>query len=294
MTAKTGEVPVGGLDNTALIPIDDEEFNLIRGLIYERFGINLTPAKRALVRGRLQQMLRERGQTTFRGYYEFVLADATGRELSDLANRISTNHTYFNREKDHFDLFRREVLPEIIARKRRAGSRNLRIWCAASSTGEEPYMLAMQMMDVLGSDYGNWDAGILATDISERALQEAGAGVYDEERIRELPPELRVRFFFRSGDGRYQAQDWLRKEVTFRRFNLIGPEFPFRRPFDVIFCRNVMIYFDNPTKDALVKNMHRFTQPGGYFFIGHSEALDRRTCPYTFRRPGVYRKEDGV
>lgn len=279
------------MELSILPTITDAEFDLIRRLIHERLGIHLTPNKRALVAGRLNFFLREKGYSDFHEYHEGIRKDTTGKELSELADRITTNHTYFNRESDHFDYLTRVVLPELRAKKLRKGSRCLKIWCAASSTGEEPYMLAMLVMEFLGLDNKNWDAGILATDISEKALQVARLGVYNEERILSLPETLRTRYFLKLKDGNYQAQPRLQEEITFRRFNLINPKFPFRSGFDVIFCRNVMIYFDNPTKESLVRKMHSFTNPGGYFFVGHSESMDRKTCPYQFVKPAIYRKE---
>ncbi len=279
------------MDSLVPLTISDEEFELIRRLIHGALGINLTSDKRSLVAGRLNFFLREKGYSDFHAYHEGIRKDTTGMELSELADRITTNHTFFNREKDHFDFLTRVVLPEITAEKRRRGSRSLKIWCAASSTGEEPYMLGMLIMEYLSLDYKNWDAGLLATDISDRALQEARLGVYNEEKIRNLPQALVARYFRKGPDGNYHAQSRLKEEITFRRFNLITPEYPFRSGFDVIFCRNVMIYFDTPTKDTLVQKMYQFTNPGGYFFVGHSESLDRKTCPYQFVRPAIYRKE---
>ena len=151
-------------------------------------------------------------------------------------------------------------------------------------------MLAMLLMESLGTDYPNWDAGLLATDVSEKALAVARAGVYDREGMESLPANLRGKYFRRRSDGNFEAKPQLAAEITFRRFNLINPEFPFRAPFDIIFCCNVMIYFDGPTKEELVRKMHRFTLPGGWFFTGHSESLERRSCPYTFVLPGAYRR----
>jgi chemotaxis protein methyltransferase CheR len=278
------------MEQMLLPSLSDDEFDLIRRLIHEHLGIHLTSNKRALVAGRLNFFLREKGYSDFHAYHEGIRRDTTGKELSELADRITTNHTFFNRERAHFEYFSGTVLPQLKEEKLRNGSRSFKIWCAASSTGEEPYMLAMLLMEFLGLDYKNWDAGILATDISEKALGEARLGIYSEERILNLPEALRARYFRKLPDGTYQAQSRLQQEVTFRRFNLINPDFPFRSGFDVIFCRNVMIYFDTPTKETLVGKMHKFTNPGGYFFVGHSESMDRKSCPFQFVRPAIYRK----
>lgn len=296
MAGKSSALPLHPLPGSGgfLMSITDEEFALMRELIYRRFGINLTDQKRSLLVGRLQKILRGSGFATFRDYYDHLVGDAGERALSDLVDHISTNHTYFNREKAHFDYFVEKALPEVKAALERENRRDLRIWCAGCSTGEEPYMLLMLMMEFFGSDYGRWDAGILATDISDRVLSVCREGIYPEERMSALPEPLRRKYFTPLGEGRWQAKEILRKEATFRRFNLMNERFPFKRPFHIIFCRNVMIYFDQPTRDTLVSKFHRFTEPGGYLFIGHSETLGRQQGLYRYLIPAAYRKEVGA
>ena len=272
--------------------ISDSEFAQLSGMIRKGFGINLTSEKKTLVVGRLQKLLRDRGDISFEEYFHQVQADATGREMSELINRISTNHTFFNREKEHFDFFRTVALPEATARAKARGSQDLRFWCAAASTGEEPYMLAMLIREHLGVAQGDWDAGLLATDISARALETAQAGSYTEERVADIPPALLKKYFALGTDGAFTAAAALKRDITFRRLNLINPEFPFRKPFDAVFCRNVMIYFDVPTKDALVRRIAKHTVPGGYLFIGHSETLGRDAGPWQYVRPAVYRRKE--
>lgn len=276
---------------TAGAAISDGEFALIRGLVHERFGINLTPDKKALVVGRLRKTLEEKGGISFGEYHALILRDGTGAELSDLINRISTNHTFFNREKEHFEFFRRKALPEAAERARRRNSRDLRVWCAASSTGEEPYMLAMLMREHFGADFGNWELGLLATDISEKALSRARAGVYLREQAAGIPPDLLKKHFRPRADGSVEASAALKSDITYRRFNLINSEYPFRKPFDIVFCRNVMIYFDNPTKDAVVRNIAKSMAPEGHFFLGHSETLGRTTPEFDYLQPAVYRRK---
>ena len=274
-----------------LIAISDGEFDALRGLVYDRFGINLTAEKRTLLVGRLQRVLRRRGYATFREYYESLLKDRNGEALAELAARISTNHTFFWREKDHFEFFLETVLPQTVARARQAGSRDVRVWCAGCSSGEEAYTLVMLMLEYFKDSYREWQAGILATDISPQALSLARAGVYTEERLELLPPRFKQQYFVRTPSGEYSVSEQVRREVTFRSFYLMNRQFPFRKPFDVIFCRNVMIYFDRPTRDALVQRFYDCTVPGGYFFIGHSETLGRgEDTPYTHLMPAVYRK----
>lgn len=278
------------IKNPSYIEISDEEFELITKFVYKHIGIHLTDGKKALVTGRLQKILRKYQLKSFKDYFDLLKNDSTGKELSLLADTISTNHTYFWREFDHFEFFEKVALPEIISQKKSQNSKELRIWCAGSSTGEEPYTLVMLMKEVLGYDYENWDAGILATDISDRALSIARAGIYNEQRLENLPDKLRSKYFKKHGGSEYIITDSVRKEVTYKRFNLMNETFPFKKPFDIIFCRNVMIYFDADTRAVLSNKFFNFQYPGGFLFIGHSETLDRNRVPYQFIKPAVYKR----
>lgn len=278
-------------DCAALMPISDEEFELLRRLIHQRFGINLTDQKKSLLVGRLQKLLRKAGYSNFKSYYEDLLNDQSEQKLSQLVDRISTNHTYFNRERSHFDYFSQTALPAVVQRLRQKGEKDLRIWCAGCSSGEEAYMLLMLMQEFFGSEYSQWNCGLLATDISSRVLEIAGKGVYPEEKIQALPQNLRNKYVRGTGDGHYAFSDVLRKEAVFRRFNLMNERFPFKKPFHIIFCRNVMIYFDAPTRLNLVNKFHQFMSPGGYLFIGHSETLGRQQNLFKYLVPAVYQKE---
>ncbi len=270
--------------------LSDAAFAEIRRLVYDRFGINLTERKRSLVIGRLRKLLITLGFATFDQYVDYLHREGGEKALAELVNRISTNHTYFYREKDHFDFLQRRALPEIAERLKRSGSRDLRIWCAGCATGEEAYMLAMLLREFFGAEYSAWDAGLLATDISQKALTFATAGVYPPERLNLLPAEYLNRYFQRRPDEQWAVRDELKKDITFRKFNLMNETFPFKKSFHIIFCRNVMIYFDQPTRQALVERFHRFTTPGGFFFIGHSESLNRQSCPYSYLMPAVYHR----
>lgn len=274
------------------IMITDEEFRLISSLVYDRIGIHLTDQKRTLLMGRLQKVLRAHKFTNFREYYNFVVADKSGQALSDLANFISTNHTFFFRENDHFEFFLKRALPELKANLDKTGSRDIRIWCAGCSSGEEPYTLVMLMMEFFGPNYANYDAGLLATDISENALRTARAGIYSHDRIKNLPAPYIKKYFTKMPDGDYRVAERIIDEVTYRRFNLMNETFPFKKPFDIIFCRNVMIYFDDPTRDTLVDKFYDLTVPKGYLFIGHSETLNRDKTRYRYIQPALYQKLD--
>ncbi|MCM8536501.1 MAG: protein-glutamate O-methyltransferase CheR [Lentisphaeraceae bacterium] len=267
------------------IDITQKEFSTISKLVYESFGIILNDSKRSLVVNRLNKLLRSRGLSTFSQYFQQLQSDKSGDELQLLANSISTNHTFFNRESRHFEYYSKEALPEVT---KNITDNDLRVWCAASSTGEEPYTLAMLQKEFFGMQYNQWKAGLLATDISETALGKATQGVYPADEVNKLPPTLKNKYFSKSGDE-FAVKPDIKKEVAFRKLNLVKP-FKFKKPFHVIFCRNVMIYFDQPTKDSLIKRMYDYTVPGGYLFIGHSETIPRHNCPYKFIMPAVYRK----
>ncbi len=273
-----------------MMAISDAEFSRLRDLIHKRFGINLTEQKRSLLVGRLQKLMRNLNLGNFSDYYDYLSHDKTEAALGELVDLISTNHTYFNREKDHFDFFSQTALPTVIEKLKREKRKDLRIWCAGCSTGEEPYTLLMLMMEYLGNDYSAWDAGILATDISDRALTSARRGVYATDRVMQLPETLRKKYFTPAGPNEMAVVDKVKREATFRRFNLMNTSFPFKKPFQMIFCRNVMIYFDQPTREALVSRYHQFTEPGGYLFIGHSETLGRSQTLYRYLKPALYQK----
>ena len=273
-----------------MMEISDNEFMLLRNLIYKSFGINLTEAKRSLLVRRLQSWLKQQGFPSFKSYYDHLTTHPNDESFSELANRITTNYTFFNREPEHFEHFQRTALPEIAQSHQNQHSYDLRIWCAAASSGEEPYMLAMLMMEYFGARYASWDGGVLATDISHRALGKARAGVYNEEQIKTLPVRFKNKYFKKINAGAWAAEERLKKEITYRRFNLINAQYPFKKRFDVIFCRNVMIYFDNQTKDHVIQRLSDSLRPGGYLYIGHSESIARGSYGLQYIKPAVYKK----
>ena len=266
--------------------IRDNDFREFASYIKRDFGINLA-SKKILVEGRLGLMLANKGFEDFRDYFDFVKSDKTGAELNELLNRITTNHTFFMREKAHFEFFRNRVKPEL---KEKVHDQDLRIWSAGCSSGEEPYTLAMLIADFFGSAKSQWDTKILATDISSRVMETAEQGIYFNEQLANLPDTWRKNYFRKLDVERSSLVDTIRKEVIVRKFNLMDP-FPFKKRFHVIFCRNVMIYFDAKTKMELVNKFYEYTEPGGYLFIGHSESLNREATAYRYMMPAVYRKE---
>lgn len=279
------DIGIGNMMN-----ITDKEFEIMRKLIYDNFGISLTLQKRSLLVGRLQKQIRKLGFTSFGDYYHHLLADKSGKALSNLVNNISTNYTFFAREKAHFDYLSNKALPDIVEQIKNNGNRQLRIWCAGCSSGQEAYMLAILTFEYFGIKYGLWDTGILATDISTQALEKARAGIYLDEQIKVLPKKFQHTYFKRLGQGQWTVSEKVKKEVTFRRFNLMNKQFPFKRPFHIIFCRNVMIYFDQPTRQELTKKFHQFLEPDGYLFVGHSESLTREQSLYKYIAPAIYKK----
>ena len=277
--------------NTDLMPITEAEFHSIRDLVYDRLGITLSDQKKSLVVSRLQKKCREHGCRTFKQYFEMLVSDKTGAALSELANQITTNHTFFFREPDHFDFFKSEILPWMVKEHKAKNDNDLRIWCAAASSGEEPYTLIIALLEYFGTDYKNWNCGLLATDVSEKALAAAVEGVYVHARLQGVAPAILNKYFRKVPDG-YAVIDQLKKEVTYRKFNLMNKMLPFKKKFDCIWCRNVMIYFDSPTKHELVNRMYDATVSGGYLLIGHSETLDRSQTKWKYIKPAVYRKEE--
>jgi len=244
--------------------------------------------KQTLLVGRLQNVLVQLGFQSFMDYYNYLIADKSGEVGVTLVDRISTNHTYFMRETKHFHYFRDKVLPYLMFSVK---DKDLRIWCAASSTGEEAYTLAMIVDEFLGKEKIWWDAKILATDISSNVLDIAQKGIYSFEQIAPLPIQWRSQYFNKYDNESAIITDKIKNEVLFRKFNLVDNVFPFKKKFHVIFCRNVMIYFEIKTKEILLDKLYDMLNYGGYLFIGHSESINRETSKFKYICPAVYRKE---
>ncbi len=269
------------------IKITNEEFKRIVMFMEENYGINLSK-KRTLIEGRLSNILHEKGFTTYNQYLDSIFADKSGKSVVEFVNKLTTNHTYFMREPQHFEYFKSVVLPQIEASR----NRDVRIWCAASSSGEEPYTIAMTIDDYFGTRRSGWDLRILATDISTDVLQKARNGVYSEESLEALPPGWKTKYFVKAGNGSYKICDRIRKEVIFKQFNLMD-EIVYKKPFDIIFCRNVMIYFELDTKNSLVERFYNASNDGAYLFIGHAETISK-SSRYKFVKPAIYRKMEKI
>jgi chemotaxis protein methyltransferase CheR len=274
--------------NTKVITITDGEFRKLAAHIEENYGIHLKEEKRTLVMGRLHKVLEEMGFKNFTQYYKYILQDRGGAATLTLIDKITTNHTYFMREADHFDFFREQVLPFWIKTLK---EKDLRIWCAASSTGEESYTLAMIIDEVVKQKDATWDTKILATDISSQVLEIAKQGIYSYDKIKALQLKWKINYFKKYNNENYKIIDKIKNEVIYRRFNLMEHSFPFKKKFHIIFCRNVMIYFDIKTKDILIEKFYNSLEYGGYLFIGHSEWINLEKTGFKHIRPAVYRKE---
>jgi chemotaxis protein methyltransferase CheR len=275
-----------------ILDLTREDYEAVRQLVYAKSGINLGDKKTQLVRARLGKMVRQGGFGSFREYFRKVEQDASGQELGKLLDAISTNTTHLFREMRHFELLRQLLNQWLDNKAWRARHNTVRIWSAACSSGEEPHSIAMVAHDVI-SRHPGVELKILATDLSGRVLRRAQEGVYEPHRLGTVPAELRSRYFVRDeqdGEPVLKIGPAIREAITFARFNLMTPTFPFRHKFNVIFCRNVMIYFDKATQQTLVGKMHDCLEEGGYLLIGHSESLNPIEHKLSYVAPTIYRK----
>jgi chemotaxis protein methyltransferase CheR len=269
--------------------LTDAEFKRLRDLVHVRTGIALSDAKRELVYGRLARRLRKLKLTSFAQYCELV-ETGEAEELQELTNAITTNLTSFFRENYHFEKLAAEAFPQIVSK--RSAARRMRLWSAGCSTGEEPYSLAVVIREAL-AHLPNWDIKLLATDIDSKVVATASEGVYAAERFKGVSAE-RVRNWFPNVAGRpgfSAAADELKSLVTFKQLNLLHP-WPMKGPFDIIFCRNVVIYFDKDTQRTLFDRMAGLQEPGGWLFVGHSENLLNVTQRYKLVGRTVYRRTE--
>lgn len=273
--------------------IDTEEYEFIRRLVYERSRINLGPDKTELVSSRVAKRLRALRLSGFGEYCELLRSPAGEEEMKDLLDVISTNVTDFFREAEHMRYLAETALPEWQAAKPVAGGDKVfRVWSAACSSGEEPYTLAIVLAEYFRENTPR-DWRIVASDISTRMLEKARQGIYQQERVKLPRPEWLARYFQRgTGDfeGYCRVKPLLRDRVVFQHQNLMHWPYPFREPFQVIFCRNVMIYFDRPTQEQLIARLKEQLVPGGYLFVGHSESLVGIEHGMKCARPSIYRR----
>ncbi len=266
------------------IDLTARQFEKLSQVVHNSCGIKLRTGKEALVRSRLIKRLRALGMSSFKEYFTYLEQDKTGQELRCMIDAITTNKTSFFREIDHFTYLQQHVIPALKGRR-------VRLWSAGSSSGEEAYSLAILLREEL-RDIDRMDVKILATDISLRMLEKARVAIYDEESLRAIPPLLVKKYFdrFRNGSTyQFRVKDAVRLMVRQGWLNLID-QWPLKGPFNAIFCRNVMIYFDRPTQQALINRFWDLLEPGGHLFVGHSESLSATAHTFSYVRPAIYRK----
>jgi chemotaxis protein methyltransferase CheR len=264
--------------------MEADTFDRLREIVYEQSGISLGPKKEALVSARVGKRMRVLGISDFKSYLKYF--DENSDEVVGLLDAVSTNVTSFFRESHHF-----EYVAEEAAEAYSAGQRRFRYWSAACSTGEEPYSLAMVLRETL--PYPDLDLRILATDISTQALARCTEATYDLRRLQPVPHDLRERWFKPAvcdGEQGLVVKRELQNLIVFKRLNLSQPPFPMKGPLDAVFCRNVMIYFDDTVRLRLLEEINRLLRPGGLLYVGHAESLAGMISDFKFVRPSIYRK----
>lgn len=273
------------------VDLSDRDFERISRVVYDHCGINLTSDKKGLVRSRLSKMLRLHGHTSYKEYLDRILKNPDCPEFTEFIDRLSTNLTSFFREKKHFDYLKETLIPRLLREGSNSSRFRLRGWSAACSSGEEPYTLAMTLLEAL-PDFRNADVKVMASDISMRVLHKAKEGRYPVERLATVPAALRNKYFTKcsekNGPG-LSANQELRKIILFKQINLMN-EWPLTTPLDFVFCRNVLIYFDKPTHQTLIERFYKILKPGGVLFIGHSESLSGIQHKFQNAHPSIYIK----
>ena len=258
------------------VRLSDNDFKFLCEYVYDATGIVLNDSKREMVYRRLTRIVRDRNLASFTDYCE-LLKTSPEQEKNYFVNAITTNLTSFFREQHHFDYLIQHELPKLINSKdkRRAEDKRLRVWSSATSTGEEPYSIAITLLEGMDNVLNQWDVKVLATDIDSNVLAKAKAGVYDEKRIENIAENYKKKYFHKgSGDNKNKVKvdSSLQKIITFKQLNLLH-EWPLKGPFDIIFCRNVIIYFDKKTQQELFERYYDLLAPGGLLMLGHSENL---------------------
>lgn len=270
--------------------LSDADYAFVRDLIYKETRINLGNSKRELVTARLGKRLRATGAETYEAYCRALKNHPTSGEVYHLIDAISTNHTFFFREINHFNFLQQRILPAFEAGEI-GRSRTLRVWSCACSTGEEPYSVGITLSAYLENRPG-LDWSLQCSDISTRVLDFAAKGIYEKDRLQNVRAEWQRKYFQkgeREMDGYFRVRPELREKIRFSRVNLFAPSYPWNEKFQVILCRNVMIYFDRETQQELVGRLAQHLEPGGYLLIGHAESLAGVRHPYESIKPAIYR-----
>lgn len=263
--------------------MEHEVFESLRQIVHERSGIALKDGKARMVAARIARRLRDLNLETERQYLEFIKKDSD--EIVNLLDVISTNVTRFFREQPHF-VFLRQTMSRWISQ----GQKRFRLWSAASSTGQEPYSIGITINELMRERQVRLDYRLLATDISTRVLAQAGAGRYTAQEVEGIGPGLLERYFRKLPTGGYEVVPGLREQVVFKRLNLNAPPFGMRGPLDIVFCCNVMIYFDQDTKRKLLTEIHRLLRPDGFLIVSHTESLTGLSDIYSPVQPSIYAK----
>lgn len=272
--------------------LNRKEFDLFRKFIFERSGISLNESKLELVRTRLVKRLRQLNIPTFKQYYKLVSDHPDEPELYNMLDAITTNQTSFFREPKHFAFLSETVLPQLLEEKEKKRNKIFKIWSAGCSTGEEPYSLAVTLLEFL-KNRTEYDIKILATDLSLQVLNTAARGIYEKNKLKDIPVQNLKKYFLRGEkewESFYKVKPILSRIIQFKRFNLMENHFPFSSSFDIIFCRNVMIYFDKKTQEILINKYYSVLGPSHFLFIGHSESLMSINHKFNYVQPTIYRK----
>ncbi len=277
------------MDTRFNIKINQEEFKRLSKIIYNNFGINLTEKKKLLIESRLSSTIKAKNLSSFTEYINYLEKQKDQMSLIELVDKISTNHTYFFREANHFEFLEKKILPKIIKRMTESGEREIRMWSAGCSSGEEAYTIAMILNEYINKNNIKCKVKILATDISITVLKEAKEGIYPEERIKTLPDKLKTKYLNKLENDKFIVKDVLKEMTVFRKLNLMNEVFPFKKKFDLIFCRNVMIYFDEKTRNKLAEKFNRYLKNDSYLLIGHSETI-RGNKNLEYIMPATYKK----
>lgn len=278
--------------NANMPALTDAEFNELVKIIYDKTRIQMTNHKRALVTSRLSKRLRALHMDSFREYIDFV-KNAKDEELTNFVNAVTTNKTDFFRENKHFEYMKSNFLPEWEKKFKEGKVKNLRIWSAACSTGEEPYTIQMTLHEYFGSNYDRYDIKVLASDIDTNVLAHGRAGIYKEESVEPIQPNILRKYFLkgtRDKEGLYKVKDILQKNLFFRQLNFKDEDFDIHTQFDLIFCRNVIIYFDKEFQKELFNKFHRYLKEDGLVFIGHSETLFGVSDKFKYVSSNIYKK----
>ena len=276
-------------------PLSNREFENLSKFIYDQVGIKMPPVKKTMLETRLRKRLRATGYDSFSTYCDFLFSSkGITEELIHMIDVVTTNKTDFFREPGQFTFLSRNVLPEMIKKYGAGTDRRIKIWSAGCSTGEEPYTLAI-VLNEFAIEHNPFSYSILATDISSRVLETAVTGIYSADRVECIPVHLKKKYFLKSKDQQkslVRVVPALRKKIVFQRLNFMDNDLGINEKIDVIFCRNVIIYFDKKTQETLIRKLLSFLVPGGYLCLGHSETIFRTDIPIIQVAPSTYKKTE--